>query len=298
VRRAFIASAALHVAVIAAAFIGLPELFEPKHIEDQVVNVEVVSLQDAAPKPVPEPPKEAPKPPPAAPEPPKAAAAPPPPPPPPPPPEPAKAPEPPPPPKAEAVKQPEPPKPKPPEPEPQQVQKPAPPAPKPKPAPPPDQLATLLKNLKQEKAQVEKQEKTKEKTPSVRDLVADLKPSPQRAPAPAPQVSSIDQRRDAATLAAMVAQQISPCWAIPAGARDAADMRIGIRITLNPDGSLRGVPNIQDRSRMGTDDVFRAFGESAIRALQQCSPLRLPADKYALWQDMIVNFDPKQAVGP
>jgi outer membrane biosynthesis protein TonB len=296
VRRAFIASAALHVAVIAAAFIGLPELFEPKHLEDQVVNVEVVSLQDAAPKPVPEPPKEAPKPPPAAPEPPKAAAAPPPPPPPPPPPEPAKAPEPLP--KPEAVKQPEPPKPKPPEPEPQQVQKPAPPAPKPKPAPPPDQLATLLKNLKQEKAQVEKQEKTKEKTPSVRDLVADLKPSPQTAPAPAPQVSSIDQRRDAATLAAMVAQQISPCWAIPAGARDAADMRIGIRITLNPDGSLRGVPNIQDRSRMGTDDVFRAFGESAIRALQQCSPLRLPADKYALWQDMIVNFDPKQAVGP
>jgi len=49
---------------------------------------------------------------------------------------------------------------------------------------------------------------------------------------------------------------------------------------------------------MGTDDVFRAFGESAVRALQQCNPLRLPADKYALWQDMIVNFDPKQAVGP
>ena len=40
------------------------------------------------------------------------------------------------------------------------------------------------------------------------------------------------------------------------------------------------------------------LGESAIRALQQCNPLRLPADKYAMWQDMIVNFDPKQAVGP
>ena len=292
------ASFVLHVLVLALVYFGLPELFTPKHLEDQVVNVEVVSLQDAAPKPVPEPPKEAPKPPPAAPEPPKAAAAPPPPPPPPAP-EPLRAPEPPPPPpKPEAVKPPEPPKPKPPEPEPQQVQKPAPPAPKPKPAPPPDELASLLKNLKQEKAQVEKQEKAKEKTPQARDLVADLKPSPRPAAAPAPQVASIDQRREAATLAAMVAQQISPCWAIPAGARDAGDMRVAIRITLNPDGSLRGVPNMQDRSRMGTDDVFRAFGESAIRALQQCSPLRLPADKYALWQDMIVNFDPKQAVGP
>jgi outer membrane biosynthesis protein TonB len=297
------ASFVLHALALVLVYFGLPELFTPKHLEDQVVNVEVVSLQDAAPKPIPEPPKEAPKPPPQAPEPPKAAATPPPPPPPPPPPEPMRAPEPPPPPpKPEAAKAPEPPKPKPPEPEPepQQVQKPAPPTPKPKPAPPPDQLASLLKDLKQEKAQVEQKEKAKPKTPSVRDLVADLKPSPQAAPStqPAPQVSAIDQRRDAATLAALVAQQISPCWAIPAGARDAANMRVAIRITLNPDGSLRGIPSVQDRSRMGTDPVFQAFGESAIRALQQCNPLRLPADKYALWQDMIVNFDPKQAVGP
>jgi outer membrane biosynthesis protein TonB len=281
VRRAYVASAGLHLAVIALAFYGLPELFAPRHLEDQVVNVEVVSVQDAAPKRPPEPPKEAPKPPP---EPPKAAA--PPPPPPPPPPEPVRQPEPaPPPPKPEPVKQPEPPKPKPPEP--QQVQRPAPPAPKPKPAPPPDQLATLLKNLKREKARVEQQDNR------------DAKPSPpQPQPVPAPQVASIDQRRDAATLAAMVSQQITPCWNVPAGARDARDMRVGIRITLNPDGSLRGVPTIADRARMGTDGVFRAFGESAIRALQQCSPLRLPTEKYALWQDMIVNFDPKQLVGP
>jgi outer membrane biosynthesis protein TonB len=283
--RATIASAGLHLAVVALAFIGLPELLRPHHIEDQVVNVEVVSLQDASPKTTPEPPKEAPKPPPP-PEPPKAAA-PPPPPPPPPPPEPVKQPEPPapPPPKPEPIKQPEPPKPKPPEP--QQVQKPAPPTPKPKPAPPPDQLATLLKNLKKEKAQVEQQEKQQ---------VA--KAVPQPSPTPAPQVSTIDQRRDAATLATMVSQQITPCWNVPAGARDARDMRVGIRITLNPDGSLRGIPIIQDQGRMGSDEVFRAFGESAIRALQQCSPLRLPNDKYAMWQDMIVNFDPKQLVGP
>ena len=283
--RATLASAGLHLVVVVLAFIGLPELFRPHHIEDQVVNVEVVSLQDASPKTTAEPPKEAPKPPPP-PEPPKAAA-PPPPPPPPPPPEPVKQPEPPapPPPKPEPIKQPEPPKPKPPEP--QQVQKPVPPTPKPKPAPPPDQLATLLKNLKKEKAQVQQQEKQQ---------VA--KAVPQPAPAPAPQVSTIDQRRDAATLAAMVSQQITPCWNVPAGARDARDMRVGIRITLNPDGSLRGIPIIQDQGRMGSDEVFRAFGESAIRALQQCSPLRLPNDKYAMWQDMIVNFDPKQLVGP
>jgi outer membrane biosynthesis protein TonB len=180
------------------------------------------------------------------------------------------------------VKQPEPPKPKPPEPQQVQQPRPAPPTPRPKPAPPPDQLASLLKNLKQEKERVENQQPAPQLTP----------PRP-AASAPAPQVASIDQRRDAAQLANMVAQQIIPCWNVPAGARDARDMRVGIRITLNPDGSLRGIPSMQDQSRMGSDGVFRAFGESAIRALQQCSPLRLPADKYAMWQDMIVNFDPR-----
>jgi outer membrane biosynthesis protein TonB len=186
-------------------------------------------------------------------------------------------------PKPEPVKQPEPPKPKPPEPAPQQVQRPAPPAPKPKPAPPPDQLASLLKDLKQEKAKVESQQ-PKQVT---------LQPPQPATSSPAPQVASIDQRRDAAQLARMVSDQISPCWNLPAGARDARDMRVGIRITLNPDGSLRGIPSMQDQSRMSSDGVFRAFGESAIRALQQCSPLKLPQDKYALWQDMIVNFDPR-----
>jgi outer membrane biosynthesis protein TonB len=269
VRRAYIYSGVLHLGVIAAAFYGLPEIFDRKPLEDVVLPVEIVSLQDASPKP--EPAKEPPKPPPPPPEPPRAAT---PPPPPPAPPEPVKAPEPPPPlPKPEPVKQPEP----------QQVQRPAPPAPKPKPAPPPDQLASLLKDLKQEKAKVESQQ-PKQVT---------LQPPQPATTSPAPQVASIDQRRDAAQLARMVSDQISPCWNLPAGARDARDMRVGIRITLNPDGSLRGLPAMQDQSRMGSDGVFRAFGESAIRALQQCSPLKLPSDKYALWQDMIVNFDPR-----
>jgi hypothetical protein len=29
-----------------------------------------------------------------------------------------------------------------------------------------------------------------------------------------------------------------------------------------------------------------------VRAVYQCQPYTLPSDKYALWRDMILNFDP------
>jgi hypothetical protein len=35
-----------------------------------------------------------------------------------------------------------------------------------------------------------------------------------------------------------------------------------------------------------------------VRAVYQCQPYSsLPADKYAVWRDMILNFDPSQMYG-
>ena len=99
-------------------------------------------------------------------------------------------------------------------------------------------------------------------------------------------------------LAQLVKQQITPCWNIPVGAKDAHRMRIGIRIFLNPDGSLRGVPRIEDTARINRDPFYRALAESAVRALRnpKCSPLRLPHDKYDIWQEISFNFDPREAL--
>ena len=36
----------------------------------------------------------------------------------------------------------------------------------------------------------------------------------------------------------------------------------------------------------------QAAADSAVRAVYQCQPYTLPSDKYALWRDMILNFDP------
>ncbi len=39
--------------------------------------------------------------------------------------------------------------------------------------------------------------------------------------------------------------------------------------------------------------AFRVMAESAVRAVQSCQPIRLPAAQYDYWQDVEVNFDPK-----
>jgi hypothetical protein len=46
------------------------------------------------------------------------------------------------------------------------------------------------------------------------------------------------------------------------------------------------------------DPLYRAAAESARRAFfnPQCTPLKLPADKYATWKDMVVDFNPKDAL--
>jgi hypothetical protein len=92
----------------------------------------------------------------------------------------------------------------------------------------------------------------------------------------------------------MVREQISRCWNIPAGARDASDLVVEIRVEVSPDGNVQQA-TIVDQGRAAADPFFRAAAESARRAFFNplCRPLRLPPDKYELWKDMVVDFSPK-----
>lgn len=286
-RRGVIISALLHFSVIVIAFFGLPSLFQPDPAPVQPIAVDVVMVE---PKPAaaavkPEPAKPKPKI--------KHKAKP----------KPARMVPPPPPPMAalpEPVPAPKPklkPKPKP-KPKPKAKPKPKPkppvqtakrvPRPKKKPKPPPDPLQTLLKNLAKQSHR--ESEKVKQKPKPVKKTVQ---------VAVARQPSAIDRRRQAAGLAQLVEQQIRQCWNIPVGAKDVAEMRIEIRIRLNPDGTLRGQPRVGDARRMQSDHVFRAVAESAVRALRKprCSPLRLPFAHYDIWKDITLNFDPRKALG-
>ena len=302
-----IISGLLHVGLLILVIVGLPGILQSERVEMVPISVEVVSIEELSKlqeKKTPPKPK-AKKPPPKKPDPPKTSKKPPPPPP-------TKAPPPP-----EPLKpEPKPPEPKPPEVKPEPVPKPkadpvpkpkakpappkkpdtqvaakTPPAPKPKrkpkpPPPRPDEFQSLLKNLAKDKRAAEKA-----RADAPAKVVKQVDEKPKR--------SALQARMIAASLAQSVNRQVTPCWSIPAGAKDAANMSVAIRIRLNADGTFVAAPKIEDTRRLGSDTSFRAVAESALRALrdQRCAPLKLPYDQYDLWKDIIFTFDPKEALG-
>ena len=285
-KRGVIISAVLHILVIAVAYFGLPILFDPPKIEtsppmaiDIVVPEE--KPQKSEPKPVP-PSKPEPAP--------------------------------------ESIKQPPPlppltssvpappplinpapaPKPTPPlpkaKPKPKKIEKPkrkkmkrvARVAPKPKRKPPPPdelQFRRILKDLTKRKKSTRKPAQ---------------KPSRIIRPKPAAVQPAFASRKVENELSMKVKQQIKPCWNIPGGLKDAQKMKISIRIRLKRDGSLLGSPRVVDTVRLGQDELFKVMAESAVRALlnPRCSPFKLPLKDYKFWKDIILNFDPSEALGP
>ena len=91
----------------------------------------------------------------------------------------------------------------------------------------------------------------------------------------------------------LVKQQIYECWNVPAGARDAKDLRPEFRVSMNPDGTVREARQLNPERN--SDPFFQAAAESALRALRnpRCSPLKLPPQKYDQWQTFTITFDPK-----
>ncbi len=274
-RQGAIYSALLHVSVLVMLLVGLPSM-APDALLAPPIPIEIVTAveqpepkPETEPEPEPEPVAELPPP---APKP-----------------EPIPEPEPEPIPMAEAKPEPEPEPEPPPKPEPK-VEEPKakiPPKPKMKPLqqvaekdkkkeePPEDRLTSILKNV----------EKLKDQAPTNNQL-ADA------SQGRSTQVSSIEQ--DAMVRA--IQQQMARCWRIDAGARDAESLIVEIRVVLNPDATVRDA-QIVDFERMFRDSYFRSAAENARRAILKCSPFRLPANKYEVWRDLTLRFDPSRMFG-
>jgi len=288
-RNGMIFSGLLHGTVLAVLIFGLPVFAEP--VPSDVIPVELVMLDEIAPKPEPAAKEPAPEPKPKEQE---ARLAPPPPTPP----EPAPEPEP----VAEPAPQPEPiakpepqPEPKPPPPpeaKSESEPKPEPPRPKrrpdvkiampektpPPPEPAPDQLTSILRNVEKLKVQPRTQG----------DTVAR-----------ADQQGTTGQQGSAFERNALVhaiQEQLRNCWRLDPGARDARDLVIEIRVELNPDGSVRR-SSVVDVIRMVQDGYFRSAAENAMRAIAKCSPFRLPPNKYPIWRDLTLRFNPREMFG-
>ena len=273
-------SVALHLILGGLFIFGLPRLFASPPPEDMPIAVELVTIapETKATRPNPNPPR-----PDAKPEVPVADT-------------PATKPEPEPP-----IPTPAPPPPllKPPEPKPEPpkpTEKAEAPRPKEKPEPPqqvakneskaeqkkydPSQFEALLKNLAPQPTAPSPD------APPQRPRVASARPTSQpRAPLGSQiTASEVD----------LVRQQIARCWNVPAGARDAKDLVVEVRVNVDPDGTVRQA-TIVDQARLVSDPFFRAAAESARRAFFNplCRPLHLPLEKYAFWKDLVVDFSPK-----
>ncbi|HEV2161749.1 MAG TPA: cell envelope integrity protein TolA [Stellaceae bacterium] len=266
-RRGLILSAVLHLLVVLAVVLGLPSVFETHIDEEQPLVVEVVNIGPKTlatmkaftpPKPK-APPKvvQAQQPKPTPPQPQQAKAAPPPPPPMP---------------KPADVQVPE--KPQPPKPE----VAPQPPQP-PQPLPPQKKqdmaFDTLLKNL------------ASKPLPQDQPTQQPAKPQPSSQP-----IAPLGAQLSVSELD-LVKQQIEQCWNVPAGARGAQDLTPEFRVSMNPDGTVRSA-TLMNPQRL-SDPFFQAAAESAMRALRNptCQPLKLPPQKYDLWQTFTITFDPK-----
>ena len=91
--------------------------------------------------------------------------------------------------------------------------------------------------------------------------------------------------------------QIQKNWNLPAGGRDAHNMKVTLHILLGRDGTVLDV-TVVNLVQTQTDPFFRAMAESAVRAVLKTQKIRyLSSDKYHLWRDMKLNFDPSDMFG-
>lgn len=89
--------------------------------------------------------------------------------------------------------------------------------------------------------------------------------------------------------------QLAGCWIVPTGAKYAENLAVEIRISVNPDRTVRNV-SVVNQILYSTDSHYQAAADAAMRAVrnQKCSPLQLPPGKYTEWKEMVINFDPRE----
>jgi outer membrane biosynthesis protein TonB len=93
--------------------------------------------------------------------------------------------------------------------------------------------------------------------------------------------------------------QIRQCWNPPVGAPHPQELVVEFELFLNRDGSVAQPPQLSADSQgaASRDNYTRAAAEAARRAIYECAPYKLPADRFKDWHDVTLTFDPRQMMG-
>lgn len=269
-----VASLLLHACVFGLAFLSLPESWRPNVAPEPVIPIELIRKAELAPKT--SIPAAQPKPPEVKPEPKE---------------------------KPPAPKEVEAPKPKPepkpvetePEPAPPPVKpevkpeiKPTPPKPKPKPKPKQEDL-----NFDELSALVDKMREKEEAPGAPSETVEEAERAQQ-------QVGAGD-RLTASDIAKMQAA-IARCWQTSAliGAPEPEKLVVRVEVKLRRDGTLLTQPRTLNavEINLSGNRFWKAAEQIALRAVISCQPYDfLAQDRYEVWKEMELNFDPSVMAG-
>ncbi len=84
--------------------------------------------------------------------------------------------------------------------------------------------------------------------------------------------------------------RVQQCWSLPGDVPDAPKLTVQMRVRFKPNGALLGQPVLMAAP---ASEAGPALVQSAMRALQQCQPYGLPADKYKEWKALDLSFTPR-----
>ncbi|MGH6854167.1 MAG: hypothetical protein ACREDX_00910 [Aestuariivirga sp.] len=91
------------------------------------------------------------------------------------------------------------------------------------------------------------------------------------------------------TIVDALVSRVKECWTVPPGARE-ANISVRIHFRLTRQGTLEGAPEVQS---INSDPLFDATARSAVAALIECQDYGfLPQDRYDLWKDNTLDFNP------
>ena len=122
-----------------------------------------------------------------------------------------------------------------------------------------------------------------EKSTNASDATADGQPAKGQR-----DLQGKDEGLSATAIAAFV-QRIRECWVIPPGARE-ANITVKVRIQMNEDGTIAGEPVVMNGPG---DFLFDTTARSTVAAILGCQNYDfLPKDKYDVWKDLVLNFNP------
>ena len=73
-----------------------------------------------------------------------------------------------------------------------------------------------------------------------------------------------------------------------------SDLRAAEECVDDVKDQVSGQPEVMNSSG---NPAFGAASSSAVRAIMRCQPYNLPISKYEAWQEVIINFDPREMLG-